>query len=545
MKLMPDLRVVIAVVAVLFAGAAAEITAEESPKPDGEKKSPPAAAENEATAKKAEAKPSAKPKLAAKPAKKTETDPRDTKESGKQKKGEADDEKAEEKTPEKPAVHKVTRGEFELKVELEGVFESAQATPISVAPQAWNDLSVIEVVAHGTRVKKGDVLIRFDTEKLEEEIADLRENAPLEDLNLRIARQDLAALEKSTPLSLKNARRQKMEAEQDLAYFEDVTKELREKDAHEDIKRIEQQLSYAREELAQLEKMYQADDLTEETEEIILQRARNDVAYYEWIAEQTRSRSRRALTTSIPREHAAQRRGVENQSLAWRQAEAGLPATLEKKRLEVAGQERARKKAEERLAELESDLASMVVKAPHEGVVYYGASNRGKWVTAATIERKLTPGGKLGAHEVFLTLVKPAPLRIHVSVPEAKLRHLEPGQKGFAWPAFDADAEFPTQLKTVSFVPYADNTYDAAFTVPKQGAGAGPLYPGMTAKVRLDLYEAADALTAPKAAVHKDADGHYVHLKDGTKRKVKVGKANEKVYEILGGLREGDEIKNP
>ncbi len=549
MKLLSPSRAVIAVAVALNAwclATALSANEEGAPPPPAKKptESPADAKPKPGTPQKANAAAKTSPKAAAG----ASDSAKDKQPEGeKNKAGAAEKEKPEEKDEkdEKPAIHKVERGEFELKVELEGVFESGQVTPISVAPEAWGELAVVEVVPHGTQVKKGDVLIRFETEKLEEEIDNLRAGAPLEDLNLKVARQELDALEKSTPLSLDNARRQKMEAEQDMAYYEDVTRGMRERDAEEDVKRIEQQLAYAREELDQLEKMYKADDLTEETEEIILERARNDVAYYEWIAEQTRARSQRALTTSIPREHDAQRRNVENQHLAWRQAESGLPEALKKKRLEIEAQERAREKSRERLADLEKDLAALTVKAPHDGVVYYGASSRGKWVTAATVERKLVPGGRLAAHEVFLSLVKPAPLQIRVAVPEAKLRHLETGQKGFAWPSFDADAEFRTQLKSVSFVPYADNTYDAVFTVPKLGADAPPLFPGMTGKVRLDLYEAEDALTAPKKAVHKDADGHYVHLKDGTKRRVKVGKANEKAYEILGGLKEGDEIKNP
>ncbi len=444
-----------------------------------------------------------------------------------------------------PVPHKITRGEFELKVELDGVFQSVQETPLSVAPEAWSDLTVVDVVAHGTQVKKGEVLLRFDTAKLKEEIAELKKQAPLAELTLKLARQELASLEKTTPLSLETARRDKTESEQDLAYYEDVTRALRERDTKEDVRRIEQSLSYAQEELNQLEKMYQADDLTEETEEIILKRARNDVAYYEWLLIQTRERSARSLNTTIPREHDSMRRNVEKLALAWRQAEQGLPDALRKKRLEVEAQERAAAKNTRRLADLENDLSLLTVRAPHDGVVYYGASSRGKWVTAATVERKLVPGGKLAAHEVFLTLAKPSPLRLHVTVPEAKLRHLKPGLNGHAWPSYDADAEFKTRLQSLSFVPHADNTHDAIFTVPASDPEGPALFPGMTAKIRLDLYTAANALTAPKKAVHKDAKGHYVHMKDGSRRDVTVGKANDDAYEILTGLKEGEEIKLP
>lgn len=529
MQISPPIRLAFAIIAALTLSAAPTFSAE---------KSSPAPEEKKAIA---------KPKSAPKPEPKEKEAPKDTsKKTDPSVKEKPEEEKKSDK-PAEPALHKVARGEFELKVELDGILQSVQQTPLSIAPNAWNDFTVVEVAAHGTEVKKGDVVLRFDPVKLKEEIADLKKQAPLAELNLSLARQELEALEKTTPVALANARRGKIEAEQDLAYFEDVTRALRERDAKENVRRIEQNLSYSQEELNQLKKMYEADDLTEETEEIILKRAQNEVAYYEWLLEQTRERSARTLNTTIPRELDSQRRNAENLSLAWRQAERGLPDALRKKRLEVESQERDARKAGERLADLENDLALLTVRAPHDGVVYYGANSRGKWITAATIDRKLVPGGKIAAHEVFLTVAKAAPLSIQVAVPEGKLRHLKPGLKGRACPAFDPEAEFETQLKSVSFVPYADHTHDAVFSVP--GAAADPegppLFPGMTAKVRLDLYQTDEALTAPKKAVRKDAKGHHVHLKDGSRREVKVGKSNDDTYEILSGLKEGDEIKLP
>ncbi|MCB1231193.1 MAG: hypothetical protein KDN19_13040 [Verrucomicrobiae bacterium] len=539
MKLIPDLRAIIALAAVLLAPMCLSQTDAAKDKPAAKPSTKPAVAAAAPSKPRAEA-----ASKTTKPGNEAAT----AANSGEEKKkepGEKEKADSKEEKPEAPKLHSVKRGEFELKVELDGTFVASQATPVSVVPEAWSDLTIVEVLPHGTPVKKGDVLARFETKNLEKEIAELHESEPLKELNDVMARRELETLEKTTPLSLENARRAKMEAEQDFAYFQDVSRKLRERDAHEDVSRIEQQLSYAREELNQLEKMYKADDLTEETEEIILTRARNDVAYYEWILEQTKARSERTLSTSLPREEGAQRRGVESRSLAWRDAERNLPDALKKKRLEISASERARDKEHERLANLEHDLGLLTVKAPHDGIVYYGSSNRGKWVTAATVERKLVPGGKIAPHEVFLTLVKPSPLEIQVAVPESKLRHLANGQKGFAWPSFDADAEFKTQLKSVSFVPYADNTYDATFSIPKLEENAPPLFPGMTAKVRLDLYSTTEALTVPKSGVHKDGEGYYVHLKDGAKRRVKVGKSNEKSFEILSGLKEGDEVKIP
>lgn len=452
---------------------------------------------------------------------------------------------AESKPAEGGTVHKITKGEFEVKLSLDGTFEAVKQTPIALDPREWGDLTVVSVVDHGTVVKKGDLLVKLDTRDLEEQIADLERARPLEELNLKLAHQEFATLERTTPLSLEAARRAKMEGEQDMAYYEDTERAMEERNAKENVKRIEQNLAYNKEELDQLEKMYAADELTEETEEIILQRARNDVAYYEWMLEQTRARSERILNTSIPRQHLSQRKNVEQLEIAWRQAEQSLPETLRKKRLELEAQEIALKKSAEKLADLKADLADLTVKAPHDGVVYYGATSRGKWVTASQVERKLVPGGKLMADEVILTVVSPEALRIRASVGENRLRHLKKGVSGQAAPGFDPESEFPTAVETVSLVPFADGTYDATFTAPKGVEGGPAYYPGMTVKIRLDLFEAADALTAPKKAVHRDKDGHYVHLKDGSKRRIKVGQSNDDAYQVLEGLKEGDEIKVP
>ena len=85
-------------------------------------------------------------------------------------------------------------------------------------------------------------------------------------------------LEQSTPLSLASRKRSKEQSEEDLAYFEKTDRTHREKAAKQNLKRSTDYLSYAKEELEQLQKMYAADDLTEETEEIILTRAKNSVA---------------------------------------------------------------------------------------------------------------------------------------------------------------------------------------------------------------------------------------------------------------------------
>ncbi|MDF1851620.1 MAG: biotin/lipoyl-binding protein [Verrucomicrobiales bacterium] len=469
------------------------------------------------------------------------------KEPAKEKASEEKKAPAAEKTPAKEAkaeetLHKVTAGEFSVKTKISGIVESAKQTPISAHLERWSDLTVIEVVPHGTVVKKGDLLIDLDSEKLEEKIKQLKAAMPLQELELATAIKELEKLEKTTPISLANVRKSKQHAEEDLAYFEDVSRPMREKDAKKDVSSAENYLAYATEELNQLKKMYERDDLTEETEEIILQRAQNSVDEYTWMLEQTKERVRRVLTTSIPREHESLKSALELQRINWRAGERSLREGLQKAKLELAAKQRAHDEAIRSLGEHEADLENLDLRAPQDGIVYYGMSQKGKWTTAATVERKLIPGGKLTMNEIVMTLVDPNQPQLRCLVPEDKVSGLETGQSAEASFKILPDEKVGGKVTSVSRVPYADGTFDTVISLSK---GKESIVPGIKGEAEIVLYKKAKAITVPKKAVKKEGDREMVTLKGGKTRVVKTGKTSGDKIEILEGLKAGDEIVLP
>ena len=68
------------------------------------------------------------------------------------------------------------------------------------------------------------------------------------------------------------------------------------------LKSYRDSLAYATEELNQLKKMYEADDLTEETEEIILQRTKNQVDRAKFLLEGAIKRDKQFNEVVVPRE---------------------------------------------------------------------------------------------------------------------------------------------------------------------------------------------------------------------------------------------------
>lgn len=461
-----------------------------------------------------------------------------------------------EKPVEKPAVkaaaggaagaptHAVKPEKFVQKVKVGGTVQALRETPVELNLKRWADLTVVRAMPHGSTVKSGEVILELETKDLVKKIDDLKRSLPTQELELAAVELDLEKAEKTTPLSLERAMREKMQAEQDLAHFEDEDRPMQERAAREDVKEIREALAYAQEELNQLKKMYEKDDLTEETEEIILRRAENTVARYQWMLEQTEARSERTLNVNLPRTHENLKRGLELRQIDWRAGEKAMRDGLEKLRLSTAAKRREMEETRRALAEHEEDLAAMRVTAPHDGIVYYGMSQRAKWTTASLVDRKLIPGGKLSMREIVMTIVDPSKVRVLLSLTEEQLKDLAEGQKGVCQAKWKPDYPFDATLESIVHVPYADKTFDAVLSV-KAPKDAPALLPGMSADAELVVYEKEDALLLPKAALKKEGGRETVVLADGKVVTVKTGRADGDRVEILEGLAPGVVVRLP
>ena len=443
-----------------------------------------------------------------------------------------------------PATHTIAKGTLKAKAQLDAVFESADMAPVKLETKAWTDLTVLEAVPHGARVKKGETLVKLDTEKLVEQIKELELDQPAAVIALDTAVSELANLEDTTPLKLETAKRTHRVANEELAYFESTGRAQREKNSKFNLKSAEQRLENAKEELHQLEKMYKADDLTEETEEIILKRQKYAVEAAELGLESSKLLNERDFKTLIPREHETLKSTKKDQDQAFALSEQTLPKALAKKRLDLDKLKRDQKKAEKKLADLKKDLEGMSITAPMEGMVYYGACENGKWTSGGSVAKKLLPTGKLSANEVFITVVNPEKLHLRAVATEADLANLKAGLKGTAAPVSAPDKKLPVKLEEIGFIPQPGGGFEAKLSFQKDSSLR--LMPGMNAKVSLGESSRTDTLLAPKDSVFTEGKKHFVYLpKEDAKpekRTVKIGENDGKMVEVLDGLEEGDKI---
>ncbi len=454
--------------------------------------------------------------------------------------------RADEPEPAPPKTHKVSKAPFKSELTIEGLFEPRESRAIVLRPESWSELTVREAIEAGTAVQAGDRLLALDTTKLAEAIRDAEAALKTDKIELEELAAELRVLEQTTPQELAHAKRERDIAANDYKYFTETEKKLDTQQLDFMLKTYTNSLEYAKEELRQLEKMYKADDLMEETEEIIIKQQRDQVEQLGFMLDMARMHRDRTLDADLPRHEQALATAVERTKIASEKAEQTLPLAVHKLQLRMLRSKEELRRGEEKLAKLKHDLEMFTVKAPAAGVVYYGECRGGDW-THAEMANKLRRGGNLSAHEVLMTIVPLRPLVVRATVPEKELAQLQPGLPARVTAAAWPDVKLKAAVERVAALPDPAGKFVVWVKLDPGAVLPEGLAPGMACSVKVTTRNEPAALSLPAKSVHEadDDDRHFVHLlQDGkpVERDVKLGLRHDDQVEILAGLAEGDEV---
>jgi HlyD family secretion protein len=316
----------------------------------------------------------------------------------------------------------------------------------------------------------------------------------------------LEVLEKVVPLELEASQRSARVAEEDLKNFLEVERPAALRIADYQLKMSKTMLEYEEEELRQLEKMYKADDITEETEEIVLKRAHDNVDRARFIVEMTQIGRDQTLKFELPRREEQVKDAARRRSLEWEKNKVELPLALQRQKLEMEKLRTARVQMEEKLKRMVADREGMTVKATADGIVYYGKLTRGRSSDSTSIGEMLRPHAGLPANQVVMTVVQARPMCIRATLPEAQMCDLRPGVKGTATPTGYPDVVLPVTLDTTSDIPASPGSFEGRLTVTLKGK-TKLLMPGMACKIKLVPYLKTDAIyVAPGSLVTDEID---------------------------------------
>ena len=418
---------------------------------------------------------------------------------------------------------------------------------IKLEPKAWTDFQITQIAEHGSRVAKGDLLIRFDPEEIDRKLADLRHALAADAHALAKAEHEFERLQKTAPETLEAIRRTAEIAAEENDYFAQTRRKATEDREGQDLKRYEQMLSNQREELKQLTKMYEADDVTENTEEIILVRQQDAVAAAEFVLQMEILNHKRMLEVTLPREAKSLADTQRDTAAALKKAEVEIPRSIEINQLALEALKTANLRAKQDLQDLVADRNLFEFKAPADGLFYHGPMENGRW-TPGELVKNLIPHGQPPVHRAIATFVPAsAKLGFVAFLDDASARALKLDLAGIATLPGREDLEIPVTLLKLAAAPGPDGTYraDLAVTWPENAIPTA----GATAQIRLISYQQPTAISVPTRAIRLQATGWTVEVKlaDGKTelRAVKRGRISKDDTEILSGLEVGQVIVVP
>lgn len=418
---------------------------------------------------------------------------------------------------------------------------------IPPSPEKWPDWVIRSIIPHGTRVAKGDVLVEFESETLEQKIEDTKRAISAKSLALAQAEQDLAHLKSTAEHKLEALRTTARIAKEEYEYFTKTRRTAEEKSADQALDRAKQYLANQEEELRQLKKMYEADDLTEETEEIILTRQQNAVKAAAFALEMETLGHTRTREVLLPREAVDLETRNRDASLALQEAAKSIPRSFQQKTLETEELKTGLQREKDNLTAWEKDLGHMKITAPEDGRIFHGLIENGRWTTGETI-KSLVPGGRIPTTRPFATFIPAkATLSLHALTDDSTARALSSGQSGKAVFPGREDIDITATITSISPTPSTDGKHsvDLRADWPKDFSPSV----GTTASIHLVSYHKDAAVFIPLTALHFGNGGFSVSVKlaDGKteRRTVRRGRVSGDHVEILEGLEKGQVVVIP
>ena len=430
-----------------------------------------------------------------------------------------------------------TKGTIRKTLDREGTFVPADAAEIRLDLDSWRgELTVVEVVPHGSFVNEGDILVRLDTQAIDQKIEEDGMAVARAEMGLRHAEEAARLRAEADAEALARAETASARATKRLRGHRELEKRFDEENERLQIQQRAFGLENQKDELDQLEKMYAEDELVDATEEIVLKRSRRGFAQSQaWnsLSEQRRVYDKdwyyaeREEDKVVEAETKAREleRVKKNQAMAREKSDT----ELEKTRYELAQQKK-------KFDELKRDRERFSVRSPRRGIFLHGAPDDAPW-------GRIEKGSALKNRSVFACVGDPKKMKVTTTIAEADILKIKTGTAVEVAPTAAEDAKMIGRLE-VEYLPQKGNVYKGTVQL---GQTDLRVRPGFACKAVVILEEERDAILVPKAAVI-DRDGKEIVRCAKTEsgpfeeRQVVVGISDGKNVVIREGIEVGEYV---
>jgi HlyD family secretion protein len=379
----------------------------------------------------------------------------------------------------------VQRGALTAQLTASGILKPSESITYR-SPLAGREAEIIELVAEGTRVNEGDLLVRIDTTDLQREVERARQEAAAMMTSVAEGEGALGVEETRTRLQLAQKKVERLRQEQ-----------------------AQLQPLLARGFITREELKRTVDELEQSEQELALAKKRADVV----------------IGVSHPRD----------------QQRAQLQLAHKEAALENA---RAKKgEAAARLKQLTDQIEHCRIYARRRGMVVH------EEFLNANPRRKIRVGDRVTASQGLVTIPEVNRMVLEASVSEADMHRVRPSQPAAvrveAFPDLRLTgmvARVGTLARASADRPFDDKRFDLIIDLETTNAD---LRPEMTARADIVVGAKSEVLLVPVNAVFEQQGSmvcHVVRPFGIETRTVELGESDATMVEVVSGLAEGDRV---
>jgi len=418
-----------------------------------------------------------------------------------------------------------TKGTIRKTLDRDGTFVPADAAELRLDLDSWRgELTVVDVVPHGSFVNEGDVLVRLDTTAIDQKLEEDGMAVDRAEMGLRQAEEQARLRAEADAEALARSETASARAAKKLRGYRELEKGFDDESERLSLQSRAFGLENQKDELDQLEKMYSEDELVDATEEIVLKRSKRSYAQAQaWnsLSEQRRVydkdwyyawREEDLVVDADNKAHELER-VKKNQAMAREKSDADLENT----RYQLAQQKK-------KLEDLKRDREKFTVRSPRRGILLHGAPDDAPW-------GRIEKGSQLKSKAVFACVADPKKMKVATTIAEADVLKIKTGTAVEVAPVAAEDVKAIGRLD-VEYLPQKGNIYKALVQFEQTDPR---IRPGFACKAVVILDEERDAVLVPKAALID---------RDGTKivRCAKSDKGPFEERQVVAGLSDGKNV---
>lgn len=407
-----------------------------------------------------------------------------------------------------PLTHKVERGVFTFVVTEKGEVESSSNVEVrcTVQSKSSGGTAILEIIDEGTYVNEGDLLVRFDSSGLEDEVnlqqitVNSSEAAMVEAENVYKAAQ--IALEEY----LQGTFKQEEQTLQNEIFV-----------AEENLRRAEDYAQFS----AKLAAKGYVTDLQLEGDRFAVDRTRKELEIAQNKLDILRRLTKKKMIGQFESDiHIAQ---------------AKLASAKKIYELDV-----------DKLELIQSQIEACTLYAPSSGQVVYANETSRRGDSEFIVEE----GAMIRENQVVIKLPDPKKMQVKAKINESRIDHVRDGQ--YVEIHFDAipDSKVDGVVTKVDEYPLAGNWFSSG--VREYGTSVqildppANLRPGMTAQVRIFVEQQKDVIKVPVQTVFEHGDTHFcVVSKNGqleARELPHIGSTNDVFLVVKEGLSDDERV---